>query len=285
MSEDHRVFLELAERAALRAGEILKGAFGKVAAREKAPFDLVTDADVESQRAVAALIAESFPDHTLLAEEEGVVADPERPYRWVVDPLDGTVNFAHGLPLWCVSIGLEHRGELVVGAIYAPLLGQMFLAAKGKGATLNGESIRVSGVDRLASSLIATGMPTAFAMDADRQLAWFRRFSSGTHSVRRSGTTAWNLAMVAAGAFEVCYGSAMHPWDVAAGVLLIREAGGTVTDLDGGPYDLDGPTILATNGHVHEASIRALAEAWPESGPGRILTVGLSVLVTRDRLG
>lgn len=265
MAEDYQKYLEVAERAACKAGEILEGAFGKVAAREKAPFDLITDADLASQRAIRALIGESFPDHTMLAEEEGVVPEAGKAFRWIVDPLDGTVNFAHGLPLWCVSIALEHRGELVIGAIRVPLLGQMFLAAKGLGATLNGRPIRVSGVERLAASLIATGMPTAFASDADRQLAWFRRFSSGTHSVRRSGTTAWNLAMVAAGGFEICYGASIHPWDAAAGVVLIREAGGNVTGLDGKAYDLYSPEILATNGHVHEEAVRAIGEAWPAS--------------------
>jgi myo-inositol-1(or 4)-monophosphatase len=260
---EYRTFLEAALDAARRGGEILSGSFRRVAAREKAPFDLVTDADIASQREIAETLLDRFPDHTLLAEEEGVTPDPSREFRWVVDPLDGTVNFAHGLPLWCVSIGLEHRGELVVGVIHAPLLGQTFAASEGGGATLNGEPIAVSGTARLESALIATGMPTAFEADVDRQMAWFRRFSTRTHSVRRTGTSAWNLAMVAAGGFDIFYASSMHPSDASAGVVLIREAGGRVTRLDGSPYDVYGATILATNAHIHGEALRAAAEAWP----------------------
>lgn len=269
MSEDYRRYLEVAEQAARLAGEILIASSGRVTARDKAPFDLVTDADLASQRAIAEILGRAFPDHTLLAEEEGVVPDASRPFRWVVDPLDGTVNYAHGVPLWCVSIGLEHRGELVVGVVHQPLLRQTFSAVRGAGATLDGRPIRVSKVGRLSSSLIVTGMPTSFAPDADRQMAWFRRLSSGTHSVRRTGTSAWNLAMLAAGGFEVCYATSMAPWDAAAGVVLVREAGGQVTGLDGRPYDLYGGGILATNGLVHHEAEQALIEAWPPRNPGR----------------
>lgn len=263
MDNDYRAHQAVAEHAARAAGEILLGAFGRVTAREKGPGDLVTDADIASQRAIAARLAEAFPDHTLLAEEEGVVPDPARPWRWVVDPLDGTVNFAHGLPLWCVSIGLEHRGDLVVGVIYVPILDTMYSAAVGQGAMLNGEPIQVSRADRLGSSLIATGIPTNFADSSVRQLAYFGRLSTGTHSVRRTGSSAWNLALVAAGAFEACYSTWLNPWDAAAGVVLVREAGGTVSDLDGGPFNLYNPEVLASNGRVHEEAVHALAEAWP----------------------
>jgi myo-inositol-1(or 4)-monophosphatase len=241
----------------------LLDAYGRVSAREKGPSDLVTDADLASQRAIAALLAEAFPDHTLLAEEEGVVPDPANPWRWIVDPLDGTVNFAHGVPLWVVSIGLEHRGELVVGVIYHPLNDTLFSASKGAGATLNGQPMHVSSAARLSESLLVTGMPTLFGPDAERQLALFGRFSTGTHSVRRTGTSAWNLAMTAAGGFEVCYATSMNPWDAAAGVVLVREAGGTVTGLYGEPYDLYGEGILASNGRVHQEATLAVREVWP----------------------
>jgi myo-inositol-1(or 4)-monophosphatase len=268
LSEDYGDYLEFAGEVARRSGEILEAAFGRVSAREKGPSDLITDADLASQRSAAAMIAGAFPDHTLLAEEEGAVPDPSKAWRWVIDPLDGTVNFAHGVPLWCVSVALEHRGELVVGVVHSPPTRQTFAAAKGRGATLNGAPIRVSGADRLSASLIASGMPTAFAADADRQMAWFRRLSTGTHSVRRTGTTAWNLAMVAAGGFDVCYGSSIHPWDAAAGVVLIREAGGTVTGLDGSAYDLYGLEILASNGRVHDEARDAIVGAWPPATRG-----------------
>ncbi len=246
---------------AREAGAQLRAMFGRVSGREKAPFDLVTDADLASQRLIADRIATQFPDHTLLAEEEGVKPDPSRSFRWIVDPLDGTVNFAHGVPIWCVSIGLEHEGDLVAGVIHHPLLDQTFSASKGGGATLNGEPIHVSSQNSLNASLISAGMPTAFEQDARRQLRLFGRFSSRTHSVRRTGSTAWNLAMVAAGGFEVCFGTSINPWDAAAGVVLVREAGGNVTRLDGQPYDLYADTLLATNGHVHDEAERAIQEA------------------------
>src|SRR4051812_37649171 len=205
MNEDYREHRRVAERAATAAGSLLREAYGQVVAREKGPGDLVTDADLASQREIADVIGRAFPDHTFLAEEDDVRPDPANPWRWVVDPLDGTINFAHGVPLWCVSIALEHRGRLVVGVIHLPIGGTTYAASLGEGTTVDGRPAPVSGVARLDSSLIATGFPTAFAADADRQLAYFRRFSTGTHSVRRTGTSAWNLALVAAGGFEVCY--------------------------------------------------------------------------------
>ncbi len=241
----------VAERAARIAGDVLLGAYGRVTAREKAPGDLVTDADLASQRAIAGVLAEAFPDHTLLAEEEGVTPDPDKPFRWIVDPLDGTINFAHGVPLWCVSIALEHSGELVVGVVYQPVVNEMFSAAKGQGATRNGVPMQVSAAESLRNSLIVCGMPTDFAKDADREMAIFRRFSDGTHGVRRTGNSAWNLAMTAAGAFDVCYSTRLYPWDMAAGVVLVREAGGTVTNLDGSAHDPYRNEVLATNGRVH----------------------------------
>jgi myo-inositol-1(or 4)-monophosphatase len=263
MSSDYRIYRDVAVRAAHAGGRILMDAFGRVDAREKAPFDLVTEADISSQRQIAQVLFEAFPDHTLLAEEEDVVPEEGNPWRWIVDPLDGTMNFAHGNPLWCVSIALEHQGDLVVGVIHHPLNGTTHEAATGGGTTMNGRAVRVSGARSLGQSLIVTGMPTDFESDADRLMAYMRRFSTRTHSVRRTGTSAWNLAMVASGGFDICYATAMNPWDCAAGVVLIREAGGVVTGLRGEaftPYDFG---ILATNGLVHEEAMRALEEAWP----------------------
>lgn len=263
-TQEYRECLRWALDVAIEAGEILKASFGHVEAREKGPADLVTDADGASQAAIGASLARTFPGHTMLAEEEGGQPDPAKRWRWIVDPLDGTINFAHGLPLWCVSIALEHEGRLVVGVIHAPLLGETFSAMLGEGARRNGQPLHVSSAERLQASLITCGMPTNFAADADRQMACMRRFSTGTHSLRRTGSTAWNLAQLAAGACEVFYATSIHPWDVAAGVLLVREAGGQVSNLAGGPYNLYNPEILATNGRVHAESVRALAEAWPE---------------------
>jgi myo-inositol-1(or 4)-monophosphatase len=221
----------------------------------------VTDADLASQRLIADRLGAEYPDHTLLAEEEGVGADPSRPWRWIVDPLDGTINFAHGFPFWSVSIALEHDGELVVGVVHNPLSGDVYSAARGHGATLNGRRVSVSRTEGLQASLIATALPTDIRGDADLQMAYLRQFSIGTHSVRRTGSSALNLAIVAAGGFDICYATFMNPWDAAAGVMLVREAEGVVTNLSGGQYDLYGAEILATNGKVHEEAVRALAAA------------------------
>ncbi|WP_435010133.1 inositol monophosphatase family protein [Tundrisphaera lichenicola] len=261
MSGSYREYRTVAERAAVEAGRILLDSYGKVSAREKAPGDLVTEADSASQRRIAQILAEAFPDHTLLAEEDGVVPDPDNLWRWVVDPLDGTVNFAHNFPFWCVSIALEHAGELVVGVIHNPLTGQTFAGSKGEGAEVDGRSLRVSKATGLHESLISTGWPTPFESDADRTIEHARRMSTGTHSIRRTGSTALNLAYVASGAFDVFYATSIHPWDVAAGVVLVREAGGTVTLLDGLSYDMYRRELLASNGNVHASAVEALRTA------------------------
>ena len=261
MNQDYREYQRAAERMAWEAGVLLRDAYGRVTAREKGPGDLVTDADLASQRLIARRIAESFPDHTLLAEEEGAVPDPSRPWRWVVDPLDGTINFAHGFPFWAVSIALEHEGRLVVGVVHNPLSGATYSASLGRGTTVDGTPVRVSEAGALRDSLIMTALPTDFADAADLQMAYFRRFSIGTHSVRRTGSSALNLAILAAGGCEVCYASFMHPWDAAAGVVLVLESGGRLTGLLGEPHNLYGAGILATNGRVHEESLQFLAAA------------------------
>ena len=263
MSQDYREYQRRAEDMAKEAGALLLDAHGRVTAREKGPADLVTDADFASQELIGRRIAESFPGHTLLAEEDGARTDYTSPWRWVVDPLDGTMNFAHGFPFWVVSIALEHEGTLVVGVVHNPLTGQTYSASLGQGATLDGRPIVVSSVRRLEHSLITTALPIDFAADADRQTAYMKRFSTRTHSLRRTGSSALNLALIAAGGCEVCYASVMGPWDAAAGVVLVREAGGRVTRFNGGPHDLYAEEILATNGHVHDEAIEALAEAWP----------------------
>ena len=268
MNPDYSPYRVVAERAAIEAGQILLDRYGKVTAREKGPGDLVTEADSASQRAIVAALLGAFPDHTMLAEEDDVQADPANPWRWVVDPLDGTVNFAHGFPFWSVSIALEHAGQLVAGVVYNPLTREMFAASRGDGATRNGEPIRVSATGSLGSALSSTGWPTAFAADSARQLALLDRMATGTHSVRRTGSAALNLAHVAAGHFEVFYATSIRPWDVAAGVVLVAEAGGQISALDGGPHDLDRGSLLATNGAVHDEAAAACRAAWPPVGEG-----------------
>lgn len=263
MSDDYREFQGAAERIGIEAGQLLLGLSGRVSVREKGPADLVTEADFASQRLIAGRLQELFPEHTLLAEEEGAETDYSRPWRWVVDPLDGTMNFAHGFPFWVVSIALEHAGRLVVGVVHNPLLGETYSASLGQGATRNGQPIHVSAVAGLKESLITAAVPVDFGNDSRRQLAYLARLSTGTHSVRRTGSSAMNLAILASGGCEICYGTAMNAWDAAAGVVLVREAGGMVTRFSGDPYDLYGQEILASNGKVHAASIAAIKEAWP----------------------
>ncbi len=263
MSENPALYTEYqreAEAIALRAGEYLRGVFGKVTAREKKPGDLVTDADLGSQDLIAEGLGRAFPDHAILGEERGLIAEAGNPFRWIVDPIDGTMNFAHGFPLWCVSIGLEHEGELVAGVILDPLQRRLWSASKNAGTFVDGERVHVSTATTLSSSLITTGIPADFGTgsDGERQVGLFRRFSTGTHSVRRTGSSALNLAFVAMGACEVFYSTHVNAWDVAAGVVLVREAGGIVTGLHGEPYLVDAPSILASNSLVHtEALARA----------------------------
>jgi myo-inositol-1(or 4)-monophosphatase len=270
VSGDYRSFQGAAEAVAAEAGALLLRAYGRVSAREKGPADLVTEADLASQELITRRLLEAFPGHTLLAEEEGVgpPTDFDAPWRWVVDPLDGTMNFAHGFPFWCVSVALQHAGRLVVGVVHNPMSGETYSASAGRGATHNGRPVRVSAVDRLERSLIAAALPTDFGADADRQTAYMRRLSTRTHSLRRTGSSALNLAILAAGGCEVAYATAMNPWDAAAGVVLVREAGGMVTRFSGSEYDLYGLEIVASNGHVHAEVTRALTDAWPDPGPG-----------------
>jgi myo-inositol-1(or 4)-monophosphatase len=265
LSEDYREYRAAAADIAREAGQLLRQMYRRVSAREKGPADLVTEADLASQRVIAERLARAFPGHTLLAEEDGPPTDFQAPWRWIVDPLDGTMNFAHGFPFWCVSIALEHAGQLIVGVIYNPLSNETFSAAVGGGAAVDGRPLHVSAVDRLDQSLITIALPADFAADADRQTAYMRRFSTRTHSLRRTGSSALNLALVAAGACEVSFGTSLHPWDAAAGVVLVREAGGRVSRSSGAAYDLYQGEILASNGRVHEEAVRALKEAWPVS--------------------
>ena len=254
---DYDTLRRFAEGLAREAGAVLLSHYGRVSAREKGPADLVTDADLASQRLVSARLASAYPDHAVLAEEDGQVGEPGKDWRWVVDPLDGTMNFAHGFPLWCVSIGLEHLGVPVVGVIFDPLHGTLYSASRGGGATRDGVPLSVSRVDSMAGALIAAALPTDFAADSARQLSLIAIFSAGTHSIRRTGSTALNLAVLASGGCEIVYATSVHPWDVAAGLVLVAEAGGLVTDIAGGDYKFDQPTILASNGRIHDAAIAA----------------------------
>ena len=269
MDQDEKAaYLGIAVTAALEAGKLLRDSYRKVEAREKGPGDLVTEADFKAQALIREVLLSRFPDHAFLGEE-AELEPSDSGFRWLVDPLDGTINFAHGVEPWGVSIALENQGSLIAGVVHLPIGNATYTATAGGGAFENGSPIRVSSAADLANALVAAGMPTSFHEDRERQLAIMERFSTGTHGVRRTGSSAFNLARLAAGNFDVCYATSVHSWDVAAGVLLVREAGGVVTNMSGGPFAIDRPEILATNGALHNRALAAVRTAWPRIGdPG-----------------
>lgn len=254
-------YLDAAQTAALKGAEVLEGWRGRFRAREKGRADLVTEADFASQVAIREYLLGRFPDHAFLGEEDG----PNQgrppagaPPTWIVDPIDGTTNYVHDVPMYCVSIGLEVAGELVVGVIYDPRQREMYAATAGGGATLNGVPLRVSAATELSDALLSTGFPPDMTASSP-QLDWWGVFSAKTQSLRRTGSTALNLAYVAAGRFDGYWGFDNNAWDVAAGVVLIREAGGRVSGIDGGAYDWHARPCVASNGALHAAIVATLA--------------------------
>ncbi len=243
-----------------RAGRVLKRRFGKVGYREKGRANLITVADLESQRAVLGAIRRAFPGDDYKAEEDEVKLTGAE-YLWLVDPLDGTTNYAHSYPASCVSIGVLRRGRPVLGGVYDPSRDELFLAEKGKGTTLNGKRIHVSSPRRVANALLVTGFAYDRAARADFYLARFKAFLTRSHDVRRSGSAALDMAWIAAGRVDGFWEYKLNPWDVAAGWLLVQEAGGMVTDFSGRAWN-DPATIgsetLATNGRVHAEMLRIL---------------------------
>lgn len=241
--------LEIALAVAREAGAVLANEASRPRKiREKGRRgDLVTDADGASERLVVERLHRAFPHATILSEESGT-----RPgsgdERWIVDPLDGTTNFAHGYPLFCVSIAYERAGELIAGVIYAPAMNELFAAERGAGARLNDRPIHVSKVGRVGDAMVCTGFHPA---DFERNAACFRAASNRAQAVRRDGSAALDLAYVGCGRFDGFWEFGLHPWDVAAGTLIVEEAGGRVTRADGSPAAIDARSILATNGRIH----------------------------------
>jgi myo-inositol-1(or 4)-monophosphatase len=205
---------------------------------------------VQSEQQVCATIAAAFPSHTILGEEGGARGGSDPRYRWIVDPLDGTTNYAHGFPFFCVSIGFEVDQHLALGIVYAPSLDELFVAEAGQGATLNGRPIRVSAIDELGRSLLATGFPYD-RRDFPRALHSFEVLSLHCQAVRRAGSAALDLCYVACGRLDGYWEHHVKPWDMAAGALLVQEAGGQVTATDGSPFSVDGGQVLSSNGRIH----------------------------------
>lgn len=244
-------FLQAAEEAARLGGQVLRQWQAKFTVREKSKANLVTDADFASQRAIHDFLRRRFPQHGFLAEEDLLEAGGNSSFRWIIDPLDGTTNFVHGFPYFAVSIGLEHDGELVAGAVYDPSHDNMFLAAKGCGASLNRRPITASGVSQLDQALMIASLPVATDPN-DISVRRFLKMLRHAQTVQRTGSAALNLANIAAGRIDGFWSTSLKPWDMAAGVLLVQEAGGTVTRIDRTDFDVDVPDLLASCGGIHE---------------------------------
>jgi myo-inositol-1(or 4)-monophosphatase len=252
---------QVAIHAACGAGELLHSRIDSIQeVRHKGLVDIVTDVDVESEQQIIAALRAEFPTHGIVGEEGGERLGSDVRYRWVIDPLDGTTNYAHGFPFFCVSIGLEAEGELALGVAYMPCLDELFVAQVGKGATLNDRPIQVSDTAALRQALLATGFPYDRALFA-RALRSFEVLSLESQAVRRAGSAVLDLCYVACGRFDGYWEHSVKPWDVAAGALIVREAGGCVTKADGSDFSIDGGQVLASNGVLHPsltATLRAL---------------------------
>lgn len=258
-------YLDIAVDAARIAGRFQQYRFTSVLdVSLKGDKDLVTEVDRESERLIVGHLLGSFPDHSIVAEE-GEYPQGDAPFRWIIDPLDGTTNYAHGFPWFCVSIGLESAGELVAGVIYNPLHDELFTATRGGGAFLNGQRLHVSTRSPLQNTLLGTGFPYDCASDPANNFDNFIAFQKAARGIRRAGAAALDLAHVSAGRLDGFWELKLKPWDVAAGVLLVREAGGIVTTFDGTDYNVFNSRILASNGLIHE-EMSAMLTALDQGG-------------------
>ncbi len=251
--------LQTAINAAIEAGRYLRESRGKSLTIEhkSSSIDPVTEVDKEAEKIIVDIIKKHYPDHTILGEEGGT-KDTESEYRWIIDPLDGTVNFTHGFPIYCVSIGVEYMDTLVAGVVYDPNLDELYTAERGKGAFLNGNPIRVSETDSLIQSILITGFPYDIHDNPDNTVERFVDFLMNAQAIRRLGSAAIDLCYIAAGRGDGFWEAFIQPWDIAAGILLIEEAGGKVTDFEGNPIGADSPRVLATNGKIHDAMLEIL---------------------------
>jgi len=247
-------YLETAAEIAQEAGALLSGYYERRVGFElKGDFDLVTEADRASEQLIVSRLKQHFPEHSVLGEE-GYGHEGPSEYRWYVDPLDGTTNFAHSYPMFNVTLALEKAGELIAGVVFHPIHKEMYTSEKGGGAFLNGERIHVSKVQSLESSLVSTGFPSR-RRHLNFNIHFYHQLAMITHGVRRGGAAALDLAYVACGRLEGFWEFGLNPWDMAAGILLVTEAGGTCSNMEGGPWDLRGKHLLADNGLIHAETL------------------------------
>jgi myo-inositol-1(or 4)-monophosphatase len=256
-------FEAAARRAAERAGEILRKQWHRrnPVVSKSTPIDLVTETDRACEEAILEVLGEAFPDHAVLAEESGARGEGE--YRWLVDPLDGTTNFAHGYPQVAVSLALVRGAQTVFGLVYDPIRDETYCASRGGGASCNRQPIRVTDTTSLATSLLATGFPYDRTRYADFYLSYFKAFMTRTHGLRRAGSAALDLCWVAAGRVDGFWEWRLKPWDTAAGAILVEEAGGQVSDFSGGRFDSFGEQCLATNGRIHGEVLEIMKDLVP----------------------
>ena len=252
--------LNFAIDVAREAGGVLIQRLGAAKITNKGDIDLVTEADLASENLIIERIRSYHPQHAILAEESGesaLIGGKRSEWKWVIDPLDGTTNYAHGYPCFCVSIALEHNGVIEIGVVYDPVRDEMFAAERGNGATLNGRRIRVSEVDELKDAMLCTGFPYNVRERPDFTRD-FANFTMAAQAVRRDGSAAIDLAYVACGRFDGFWEDGLSPWDIAAGMILIEEARGMVTNFDNEPLSIYTRKVLATNGLVHDAMLEVL---------------------------
>ena len=251
---------KIAIRAAWVAGAIQKEhARHGFRVEHKDSVNLVTDADRRAEEAIVHTIHTEYPSHQILAEERGLQTEGQSPFKWVIDPLDGTTNFVHGFPAYCASIGLEYQGRCILGVVFDPTRQELFVAEADRGAFLNGTQIHVSRTPKLDEGLLVTGFAYDIRESPNNNLDHFARFALRAQGIRRTGSAALDLCYVAAGRFDGFWELKLHPWDTAAGTLMVVEAGGQVTDFKGGPFSIYRQEIVASNGFIHDAMLAVLS--------------------------